>query len=113
MGANTVNRSCEAISKYIISKYDVRVDLKILSNFCTERLFMAEFHAPLESLKYKEYSGREIAENILECYKIACKDVYRATTHNKGIMNGVDAVLIACGNDFRAVESGCHAYASW
>jgi len=76
-------------------------------------MVMAEFEIPIDLLKYKEYSGETVANSILECYKIACNDIYRATTHNKGIMNGIDAVLLATGNDFRAVESGCHAFASY
>jgi degradative hydroxymethylglutaryl-CoA reductase len=72
----------------------------------------SSFKIPIESLAWKDAPGKEVAAKILETYRFADLDQYRATTHNKGIMNGIDAVAIALGQDWRAIESAAHSYAS-
>lgn len=72
----------------------------------------SQFKIPIESLAWKDATGKEVAAKILETYRFAALDQYRATTHNKGIMNGIDAVAIALGQDWRAIESAAHSYAS-
>jgi hydroxymethylglutaryl-CoA reductase len=107
MGANAVNTMCEAVGKYIAEQVGGRTCLKIVSNYATERTVKATAVFEREAL-----GGETAVEAILDAQELAVKDVYRAVTHNKGIMNGIDAVAIATGNDFRAVEAGIHAYAS-
>ncbi|MEZ0117891.1 UNVERIFIED_ORG: degradative hydroxymethylglutaryl-CoA reductase [Heyndrickxia coagulans] len=84
----------------------------ILSNYATECLATAECRIPVSLLEKNGMSGEEVRDRIIEAAQFAYADPYRAATHNKGIMNGVDAVVIATGNDWRAIEAGAHAYAA-
>jgi hydroxymethylglutaryl-CoA reductase len=86
--------------------------LRILSNLADRRLARARCRVPLEELAFRGYAGARVVQGIVEAWAFAAADPYRAATHNKGIMNGVDAVVIATGNDWRAVEAGAHAYAA-
>ncbi len=106
MGANVVNTMCEVIAPKIESLTKGQVILKILSNYATERLVRCKGVFPKALI-----GGDKVLKRILFSYAFAFSDVYRAVTHNKGIMNGIDSVAIATGQDFRAIESGCHAYA--
>ena len=116
MGANLVNTVCERLGTEIERITEARVGLRILSNLADRKLFRAKARVNPELLKLKEsqfeLSGNEIAKRIVEAFVFADNDPYRATTHNKGIMNGIDPVVIATGNDWRAIEAGAHAYAS-
>jgi hydroxymethylglutaryl-CoA reductase len=112
MGANMVNTACEALAPLVEELTGGRVVLRILSNLADRRLARASCVIPAEALTTAEYPGSLVAERIVEAYALAAVDPYRAATHNKGIMNGIDAVVIATGNDWRAVEAGAHAYAA-
>jgi hydroxymethylglutaryl-CoA reductase len=112
MGANAVNTMVEAISPEIEDITGNAVNLKIISNLAVKRLARSKCKIPIKELARENFSGEEVAERILSAYDFALENKYRATTHNKGIMNGVDAVLLATGQDFRAVEAGAHSYAS-
>mmetsp|Transcript_9478 Transcript_9478/g.15956 ORF Transcript_9478/g.15956 Transcript_9478/m.15956 type:complete len:150 (+) Transcript_9478:322-771(+) len=114
MGANIVNTVAEFTAPFIHSEIVAqgRLGLKILTNLCTERMTMAEFEIPIEQLAWKGMPGIQVAEKILEAQRFAEIDQFRATTHNKGIMNGIDAVAVAMGQDWRAIESAAHSYAS-
>ena len=112
MGANMVNTACEALAPIIEGITGGRVNLRILSNLADRRLARARCVVPASSLGTGEFPGALVAERIAEAYSLAAIDPYRAATHNKGIMNGIDAVVIATGNDWRAVEAGAHAYAA-
>jgi len=107
MGANAVNTMCEAVAPLIEEISAGRCVLKILSNYATERISKASCVVRKELV-----GGERVVDNIVLAQKLAECDVYRATTHNKGVMNGVDAVLIATGNDWRACEAAAHAYAA-
>jgi hydroxymethylglutaryl-CoA reductase len=111
MGANTVNTMAEAVSPLVEKLTGGTVRLRILSNLADLRLARARVRLTPEVLKTKERSGEEIVEGVLDAYTFAAIDPYRAATHNKGIMNGIDPVIVATGNDWRAVEAGAHAYA--
>lgn len=108
MGANAVNTMAEAISPSIEEITGGKVYLRIISNLAVHRLAKAEAVFSAESL-----GGEEVVNAILEAYAFAAADPFRAATHNKGIMNGIDAVILATGNDFRAIEAGAHAYAAY
>ncbi len=114
MGANTVNTACEALAPLVEEISGGRVRLRILSNLADRRLARARTAIPVEALARPEdgFSGEEVAQGIVEAWAFAAADPYRAATHNKGIMNGIDAVVLATGNDWRAVEAGAHAYAA-
>ena len=112
MGANVVNTIAEGISPLIASLTGARVGLRILSNLASFRRSRTEFRVPVEALAWKGRTGSEVAERILEAYAFAERDPYRAATHNKGIMNGIDAVALATGQDWRAIEAGAHAWAA-
>ncbi|MFX1376514.1 MAG: hydroxymethylglutaryl-CoA reductase, degradative [Promethearchaeota archaeon] len=107
MGANVVNTMAEAVSPYIEEITEGRIYLRILSNLATHRIAHSNATFDKDLL-----GGSEIVEGILNAYEFALADPYRATTHNKGIMNGIIALTLATGNDTRAIESGAHAYAS-
>ena len=107
MGANAVNTMCEALAPIIEDITGGRTRLKILSNLADRRLARATAIFDKEAM-----GGEENVDAFLEGYRLAVIDPYRAATHNKGIMNGIDAVVIATGNDWRAVEAGAHAYAA-
>ncbi len=112
MGANAVNTACEALAPRVEAITGGRVALRILSNLADRRLAQARCTVPVEKLAFRGYSGERVARGIVEAWAFAAADPYRAATHNKGIMNGVDAVVMATGNDWRAVEAGAHAYAA-
>ena len=113
MGANAVNAMCEGIAPEVERITGGRVCLRILSNLADRRLVRATGCVPLHALQGKGGGGpRELALRIEEASLFAEVDPYRAATHNKGIMNGVDAVLLATGQDWRAVEAGAHAHAA-
>lgn len=106
MGANVVNSMCEAIAPEIEALTDGEVILKILSNYATYRLAKCVAVFPKKLI-----GGDKILKRILYGYALAYSDVYRAVTHNKGIMNGIDSISMATGQDIRAIEAACHAYA--
>ncbi len=116
MGANFINSCLEKFAEVLennIPKEHLTVIMSILSNYVPECLVRAEVSCKLEELGGEtQLSGKEFAEKFVQAVKIAEIEPYRAVTHNKGIMNGIDAVVLATGNDFRAVEAGVHAYAS-
>ena len=115
MGANAVNSMCERLAPRIADLTGGRVNLRILSNLTDRRLVTVEGRVPFAHLVDKAQggkSGESLARRIEEASVFAERDPYRAATHNKGIMNGIDAVLLALGQDFRAIEAGAHAYAA-
>jgi hydroxymethylglutaryl-CoA reductase len=112
MGANAVNTACERLAPRIEALTGGRVHLRILSNLADRRLARAACTIKLSELAFGEFSAEAVRDGIVEAWAFAAADPYRAATHNKGIMNGVDAVVIATGNDWRAVEAGAHAYAA-
>lgn len=125
MGANFINTHLESFSKSLRSFFDssdslspvnqnINVIMAILSNYTPECLVTASVSCPVSQLQgvYKEMKASDFAKKFRQAVRIAEIDIYRATTHNKGIFNGIDAVVIATGNDFRAVEAAGHAYAS-
>lgn len=111
MGANAVNTACEELAPRIASITGGRVRLRILSNLADRRLARARCTVPAKALASEGFGGEEVVQGIVEAATFAAVDPYRAATHNKGIMNGVDAIVVATGNDWRAVEAGAHAYA--
>ena len=111
MGANAVNTACERLAPHLEEITGGRVHLRILSNLADKRLARASCTIPLADLAFDEYSGPEVRDGIIAAWAFADADPYRAATHNKGILNGVDAVVLVTGNDWRAVEAGAHAYA--
>ncbi len=113
MGANAVNTMAEAVAPRIEGWTGGRVYLRIISNLAVRRLVRARAVFAKDAIRTDEIPGDEVAEGILEAYAFADADPFRCATHNKGIMNGIDAVVVATGNDWRAIEAGAHAYASW
>jgi hydroxymethylglutaryl-CoA reductase len=107
MGANAVNTMCEALAPMLEELTGGKVRLKILSNLADKRIVKAKAVFDKEKI-----GGEHIVDAFLESYMLASIDPYRAATHNKGIMNGIDSLIIATGNDFRAIEAGAHAYAA-
>jgi len=112
MGANTVNTMAESVAPLTEKLTGGSVRLRILSNLADLRLARARVRYAPETLTTSEFQGKDVIEGILDAYTFAAVDPYRAATHNKGIMNGIDPVVVATGNDWRAVEAGAHAYAS-
>lgn len=112
MGANTVNTMAETVAPIVERVTGGQVRLRILSNLADRRLARARVSVTAEALATKEFSGQRIIDGILDAYTFAAIDPYRATTHNKGIMNGIDPVVVATGNDWRAIEAGAHAWAA-
>ncbi|NSW53371.1 MAG: hydroxymethylglutaryl-CoA reductase, degradative [Anaerolineae bacterium] len=112
MGANAVNTALERLTPLVEAISGGRAHLRILSNLADQRLAKAACRIPLAALGFREFSAEQVRDGILEAWAFAEADPYRAATHNKGIMNGIDAVLLATGNDWRAVEAGAHAYAA-
>ena len=112
MGANAVNSATERLRDRVESITGGRVHLRILSNLADRRRAWASCNIPVEALAFEGFSGEQVRDGIVEAWSFAEADPYRATTHNKGIMNGVDAVVVATGNDWRAIEAGAHAYAA-
>ncbi|MFH1750046.1 MAG: hydroxymethylglutaryl-CoA reductase, degradative [Candidatus Micrarchaeota archaeon] len=107
MGANAINTLCEKLAPELEKITGGKAKLRILSNLSVHRI------AKASAVWKKETIGEETIEGILDAYEFAVNDQFRATTNNKGIMNGVDAVCIATGNDARACEAACHSFASW
>ncbi|GHA42817.1 3-hydroxy-3-methylglutaryl coenzyme A reductase [Salinimicrobium marinum] len=123
MGANFINSCLEKFAEtfkneaqeflgFTSEEKEVEIVMSILSNYVPECVVRAEVSCPVENLGDKEMDGEAFAEKFIRAIKIAEVEKYRAVTHNKGIMNGIDAVVLATGNDFRAIEAGVHAYAS-
>jgi len=112
MGANAVNTACEAIAPLVQSVTGGRVLLRILSNLADRRLARADCRVPAAELAREGVDGAAVARRIVEANALAVVDPYRAATHNKGVLNGIDPVVIATGNDWRGAEAGAHAYAA-
>jgi len=111
MGANVVNGVAEGIAPFLARLTRGKVYLRIVSNLADRRLARASCRIPVSELADGGTSGDDIAEGVVQAVRLASADPYRAATHNKGIMNGVDAVAVATGQDWRALEAGAHAFA--
>ncbi len=112
MGANAINTCVEDLAPIIADLTGGRTNLRILSNLADRRTATARGVVPAAALTQDDAAGAEVAQWIAEANAFAVVDPYRAATHNKGIMNGIDAVCLATGNDWRAIEAGAHAYAA-
>lgn len=112
MGANLINTMTEKLASTVEELTGGKVCLRILSNLADKRLAKARCKIPFNLLAWRSFSGEEVAHGVELASEFASADPYRAATHNKGIMNGISAVCIAAGNDWRAIESGAHAYAA-
>jgi hydroxymethylglutaryl-CoA reductase len=112
MGANLVNTVAEGVAARIGELCGGSIGLRILSNLCDQRKVRVRARVPAQTLAGNGFTGKEVVDGIVRASRFAERDPYRAATHNKGLMNGLDAVVIATGNDWRAVESGAHAYAA-
>jgi len=112
MGANLVNTMCEGVASLVEAITGGKVFLRILSNLADRSLIRARVLYPVDALTNNGFDGEQVRDGIVLAGEFADVDPYRATTHNKGIMNGIDAVALATGNDWRAVEAGAHAYAA-
>lgn len=112
MGANAVNTVVESLAPEIEALTGGRVHLRILSNLTDRRRAWASCRLPAAALAFDSFSGEQVRDGIIAAYAFAAVDPYRAATHNKGILNGIDPVVIATGNDWRAIEAGAHAYAA-
>jgi hydroxymethylglutaryl-CoA reductase len=111
MGANAINTACERIAPLIEQATGGRVNLRILSNLTDRRKARASCKITPDALKTENADGKQVVKSIVEAGIFAEIDPYRAATHNKGVMNGMDAICIATGNDWRALEAGAHAFA--
>jgi hydroxymethylglutaryl-CoA reductase len=112
MGANAVNTAVEHLAPQLEAISGGKAHLRILSNLADRRLAGAQCTIPLAELAFGDYQAEEVRDGIIAAWAFAVADPYRAATHNKGIMNGIDPVVIATGNDWRAIEAGAHAYAA-
>jgi hydroxymethylglutaryl-CoA reductase len=112
MGANLVNTIAEALGDRVAELAHGRLGLRILSNLCDKRCVRITCRVPAQALATEDMNGHQVIDGIVQASRFAEVDPYRAATHNKGIMNGIDAVVIATGNDWRAVEAGAHAFAA-
>lgn len=112
MGANLVNSMCEGVASLIEKITAGSVFLRILSNLTDRSMVKTSCTIPVRLLEGKKFSGEEVRDGIILANDFALADPYRAATHNKGIMNGIDPLIIATGNDWRAIEAGAHAYAA-
>jgi hydroxymethylglutaryl-CoA reductase len=112
MGANLANTMCEAVGPLVEQISGGRVFLRILSNLSDRAMVRARCVIPADRLASENFSAEQVRDGIVLAAEFAAMDPYRATTHNKGIMNGIDAVAIATGNDWRAIEAAAHAYAA-
>jgi len=112
MGANAINTAAERLAPRIEKLTGGRVHLRILSNLADRRLARARCTILLSELAFGDFTAEQVRDGIIAAWAFAAVDPYRAATHNKGIMNGIDAVVMATGNDWRAVEAGAHAYAA-
>jgi hydroxymethylglutaryl-CoA reductase len=112
MGANAVNTAVEHLAPSLEKISGGKAHVRILSNLADHRLARAKCMVPLDELAFDDYPAQEVRDGIIAAWAFAAADPYRATTNNKGIMNGIDPVVIATGNDWRAIEAGAHAYAA-
>jgi hydroxymethylglutaryl-CoA reductase len=112
MGANLVNTVAEAVADRLAALANAKVGLRILTNLCDKRCVRVTCRVPASELATETMSGDDVIDGVVNASRFAELDPYRAATHNKGVMNGIDAVTIATGNDWRAVEAGAHAYAA-
>lgn len=112
MGANAVNTMAEAIAPRVAEIAGGHTRLRILSNLADRRLARAHVTLSSDALSTKSMDGKDVIDGMLEAYALAQIDPYRAATHNKGVMNGIDPVVVATGNDWRAIEAGAHAWAA-
>ncbi len=112
MGANAVNTAMERLTPSVEHITGGRAHLRILSNLADRRTARARCTIPLPELAFGDFPAGQVRDGVIAAWAFAAADPYRAATHNKGIMNGVDAVVIATGNDWRAIEAGAHAYAA-
>ncbi|KAF9940208.1 hypothetical protein BGZ67_008119 [Mortierella alpina] len=112
MGANCANTVAEGIAPFLSKMSGGRDGVRILSNLNVDRIAKSTFRLPFSHMGYKSLPGKDVVVRILEAFEWAELDPYRAATHNKGIMNGIDAVALASGQDWRAIEAGAHAWAS-
>ena len=112
MVANLVNAMCEAVASLVETLTQGKVFLRILSNLTDRAIAKVKVQIPTINLAGKGFSGEEVRDGIVLANDLALVDPYRAATHNKGIMNGVDAVAVATGNDWRAIEAAAHAFAA-
>lgn len=112
MGANAVNTAVEKLAPELENITGGQTHLRILSNLADHRLARASCTIPLGELAFESYPAEDVRDGIISAWAFAAADPYRAATHNKGIMNGIDPVVIATGNDWRAIEAGAHAYAA-
>jgi hydroxymethylglutaryl-CoA reductase len=110
MGANLLNTVAEALGSRVAELARGELGLRILSNYCDRRLARVTARIPVADFACSRVPGREAASGVVFASRFAERDPYRAVTHNKGVMNGIDAVVVATGNDFRAVEAAAHAY---
>lgn len=112
MGANMVNTMMEALTPSLEKLSDGQALMAILSNYATESLVTAECTISISSLSRNKEEAHHLAKKLIMASQLAQVDSYRASTHNKGIFNGIDALVMATGNDWRAIEAGAHTYAS-
>ena len=114
MGANAINTACERLAPQIEAITGGKVHLRILSNLADRRIARSRCTIPVNELTmgFESFKGETVRDGIIAAWAFAATDPYRAATHNKGIMNGVDSVVIATGNDWRAIEAGAHSYAA-
>lgn len=112
MGANLVNTVAEGIAPRLLELCGGNMGLRILSNLCDQRKVRVRCRVPVDTLQGNGFTGAQARDGIVRASRFAERDPYRAATHNKGLMNGIDAVVLATGNDWRAVEAGAHAYAA-
>lgn len=112
MGANIINTMLEAVSNWLSEQLTVETTMAILTNFADKAIVEVSGKVAMAKLRTKSLSGAQVAQKIADASQVAQLDIQRATTHNKGIMNGVDAAVMAFGNDWRAVESAAHAFAA-
>jgi len=112
MGANLVNTMCEGVASLVENIAEGKVFLRILSNLTDRAMVKARTSIPLEALAGRGFDGEQVRDGIILANEFASIDPYRAATHNKGIMNGIDALALATGNDWRAIEAGAHAWAA-
>ncbi len=112
MGANLVTTVAEAVAARLAEIARAKVGLRFLTNLCDKRLVRVSCRVPAAALATDDMDGEDVIDGIVNASRFAELDPYRAATHNKGVMNGIDAVVLATGNDWRAVEAGAHAYAA-
>ncbi len=112
MGANMVNTVAESLAERVAGLAGGRGGLRILTNLCDRRRVRVRARVPAAALATAETPGEAVRDGVVAASRFAEDDPYRAATHNKGILNGVDAVVIATGNDWRGVEAGAHAFAA-